>query len=56
MLDDGTQLPLYEPFTRGRVQRLLGKELHTHARIDIPLFPGAGATFRPAQVQVTASA
>ena len=26
------------------------QEVHTHARIDVPLFPGAGATFRPAQV------
>ena len=28
------------------------QEIHTHARIDVPLFPGAGASFRPAQVQV----
>ncbi|MFF2844043.1 polysaccharide deacetylase [Paenarthrobacter sp. NPDC057981] len=28
------------------------QEIHTHARIDVPLFPGAGATFRPARVQV----
>ncbi|MFJ5957836.1 polysaccharide deacetylase [Paenarthrobacter sp. NPDC092416] len=28
------------------------QEVHTHARIDVPQFPGAGATFRPAQVQV----
>ncbi|MFP3580206.1 polysaccharide deacetylase [Arthrobacter sp. SIMBA_036] len=28
------------------------QEVHTHARIDVPLFPGAGATFRPAQVSV----
>ncbi|MGO4146637.1 polysaccharide deacetylase [Paenarthrobacter sp. YAF11_1] len=30
------------------------QEIHTHARIDVPLFPGAGATFRPAQVHVPA--
>ncbi|WP_311212029.1 MULTISPECIES: polysaccharide deacetylase [unclassified Arthrobacter] len=30
------------------------QEIHTHARIEIPLFPGAGATFRPAQVHVPA--
>ena len=30
------------------------QEIHTHARIDIPLFPGAGASFRPAQVHVPA--
>lgn len=28
------------------------QEIHTHARIDVPLFPGAGASFRPAQVRV----
>ncbi|BCW47298.1 polysaccharide deacetylase [Arthrobacter sp. StoSoilB5] len=28
------------------------QEIHTHARIDVPLFPGAGAAFRPAQVRV----
>ncbi|MGO4247865.1 polysaccharide deacetylase [Paenarthrobacter sp. RAF54_2] len=28
------------------------QEVHTHARIDVPLFPGAGASFRPAQVRV----
>ncbi|MFJ4287408.1 polysaccharide deacetylase [Paenarthrobacter nicotinovorans] len=28
------------------------QDIHTHARIDVPLFPGAGATFRPARVQV----
>ncbi|MHC8609382.1 polysaccharide deacetylase family protein [Paenarthrobacter ureafaciens] len=27
------------------------KEIHTHARIDVPTFPGAGASFRPAQVR-----
>ena len=27
------------------------QEIHTHARIDVPTFPGAGATFRPAQVR-----
>lgn len=26
------------------------QEIHTHARIDVPTFPGAGASFRPAQV------
>ena len=30
------------------------QEIHTHARIDVPLFPGAGASFRPAQVHVPA--
>ncbi|MFJ4026783.1 polysaccharide deacetylase [Paenarthrobacter sp. NPDC089989] len=30
------------------------QEIHTLARIDVPLFPGAGATFRPAQVKVPA--
>ncbi|BCW64874.1 polysaccharide deacetylase [Paenarthrobacter sp. MSM-2-10-13] len=28
------------------------QEIHTHARIDVPLFPGAGASFRPAQVKI----
>ncbi|BCW50708.1 polysaccharide deacetylase [Arthrobacter sp. StoSoilB13] len=28
------------------------QEIHTHARIDVPLFPGAGASFRPAQLRV----
>lgn len=28
------------------------REVHSHARIDIPLFPGAGATFRPAEIKV----
>ncbi len=29
------------------------QEIHTHARIEVPLFPGAGASFRPpAQVHV----
>ena len=27
------------------------QEIHTHARIDVPMFPGAGASFRPAQVR-----
>ncbi|MEV7607385.1 polysaccharide deacetylase [Paenarthrobacter sp. NPDC089322] len=27
------------------------QEIHTHARIDVPLFPGAGASFRPARVR-----
>ncbi|GGJ37627.1 polysaccharide deacetylase family protein [Paenarthrobacter histidinolovorans] len=26
------------------------QDIHTHARIDVPLFPGAGASFRPARV------
>ncbi|MCF3140551.1 polysaccharide deacetylase [Paenarthrobacter sp. AR 02] len=29
-------------------------QIHTHARIDVPLFPGAGASFRPAQVTTPA--
>ena len=28
------------------------QEIHTHARIDVPCFPGAGASVRPAQVRV----
>lgn len=32
------------------------QEVHTHARIDVPVFPGAGATFRPAQVREQAQA
>lgn len=32
------------------------QEVHTHARIDVPLFPGAGASFRPAQVRVPTGA
>ncbi|WP_314324972.1 polysaccharide deacetylase [Paenarthrobacter ilicis] len=31
-------------------------QIHTHARIDVPLFPGAGASFRPAQVTTPAGA
>ncbi|MBN9131415.1 MAG: polysaccharide deacetylase [Paenarthrobacter ureafaciens] len=27
------------------------QQIHTHARIDVPTFPGAGASFRPAQVR-----
>ncbi|MET3932889.1 polysaccharide deacetylase [Arthrobacter sp. OAP107] len=29
-------------------------EVHTHARIDVPTYPGAGARFKPGQVQVPA--
>jgi peptidoglycan/xylan/chitin deacetylase (PgdA/CDA1 family) len=29
-------------------------EVHTHARIDVPSYPGAGARFKPGQVQVPA--
>ncbi|MDQ0620029.1 polysaccharide deacetylase family protein [Arthrobacter globiformis] len=29
-------------------------EVHTHARIDVPTYPGSGARFKPGQVQVPA--
>jgi hypothetical protein len=29
-------------------------ELHTHARIDVPVAPGFGARFKPGRVQVPA--
>jgi peptidoglycan-N-acetylglucosamine deacetylase len=29
-------------------------EVHTHARIDVPTYPGSGARFRPGRVQVPA--